>query len=242
MEFELVPLHKNKHHKDYCVTLLNAVWPRSTAAREHSLNKSCDELPCCLVFRRTSNKEVVGYSQIVAVQGKQNACLFESVIIRDDLRGTGLGRKLMNSTEDFAKQLKFHTAYLSTHDKQGFYARLGYTECGPVISLGANACKVSDEFLQKLLGSYAVTNTHSSFESNTRTEETVDVKEIVCTASSLSLTSTESLSPPPCAGPPPPPPPPPPLPTRQTAKSNNQLSRHVIRMDPNATTWLQKSL
>ena len=46
--------------------------------REHGLNKSCDDLPCCLVYRRADSKDVVGFSQVVAVQGKDKACLLES--------------------------------------------------------------------------------------------------------------------------------------------------------------------
>lgn len=48
------------------------------SCREHGLNKSCDDLPCCLVYRQADNKEVVGFSQVVAVQGKDKACLVES--------------------------------------------------------------------------------------------------------------------------------------------------------------------
>lgn len=33
MEYELVALHKNKHHFDDCTAILNAEWPRSKAAR-----------------------------------------------------------------------------------------------------------------------------------------------------------------------------------------------------------------
>ena len=37
--------------------------------------------------------------------------------------------------------------YLNTLDKQGFYSHLGYTPCGPVVSLGANASRVSQQFV-----------------------------------------------------------------------------------------------
>ncbi|PRD21612.1 UNVERIFIED_CONTAM: hypothetical protein NCL1_51261 [Trichonephila clavipes] len=41
----------------------------------------------------------------------------------------------MSKTEEYAKKLKFYTAYLSTHDQQGFYERLGYIYCEPVSSI-----------------------------------------------------------------------------------------------------------
>ncbi|KAK7493546.1 hypothetical protein BaRGS_00015257, partial [Batillaria attramentaria] len=78
MEYEAVPLHKHREHTDTCANILNEEWPRSKAARNHSLGKSCDDLPCTLVLRRKSDHEVVGSSRMVTVQGKEGACLFES--------------------------------------------------------------------------------------------------------------------------------------------------------------------
>ncbi|KAK7104192.1 N-alpha-acetyltransferase 80-like [Littorina saxatilis] len=235
MEYELVHLHKNKRHFDDCCAILNAEWPRSKAAREHSLNKSCDGLPCCLVYRQVDSKEVIGFSQVVAVQGKDKACLFESVIIHHDLRGKGLGRKLMDATEQFARGMNFKTVYLNTLDKQGFYSHLGYTECGPVVSLGANASRVSEQFLQKLLG----TSGDSSDDSDSTKAR---VNQNTNALSQHPPSSSPALPPPPPPPPAVPAPPPPPPPTQQSQNSTAGLSRHVIRMDPNAVTWMHKSL
>ncbi|XP_059147974.1 N-alpha-acetyltransferase 80-like isoform X2 [Physella acuta] len=103
---ELVPLHHCKEFTESCTEILNSFWPRSVAAREHSLHQSCDSMPISLVLiNRQHNKdaEVIGYSRIAAVQGILQACLVESVIIREVDRGKGFGRVLMQLTEDFAR-------------------------------------------------------------------------------------------------------------------------------------------
>ena len=48
-------------------------------------------------------------------------------------------------------RLHFKTVYLNTLDKQGFYSHLGYTPCGPVVSLGANASRVSQQFVSTIV-------------------------------------------------------------------------------------------
>ena len=47
---------------------------------------------------------------------------------------------ILNRNDYFRKGLK--SLYLSTIDKEGFYARLGYSRCSPVLSLGSNAHRV----------------------------------------------------------------------------------------------------
>ena len=49
-----------------------------TLCREHSLQKSCDMFPCCLVLRRCDNLQVIGFSQLVSVLGDQHSCIIES--------------------------------------------------------------------------------------------------------------------------------------------------------------------
>ncbi|XP_076464277.1 N-alpha-acetyltransferase 80-like isoform X2 [Babylonia areolata] len=217
--------------------------------REHSLNKSCDSLPVCLVMRRGNSQEVVGFSQIVAVQGKDLACLFESVIIRQDLRGTGLGRRLMEATEDFARQKQMKTVYLNTLDKADFYTHLGYLPCQAVTSLGANASRVSEEFLQKLVGGGSSTRP-------TRDDCLPAPVDRLCHGDHGATCSPSPSLPPhgdhgatcsPSPSLPPPPPPPPPPPSTAGSSQGSQagkdgVSRHVLRMDPSAVTWMCKHL
>lgn len=65
-----------------------------------------------------------------------DAAWVESVIIRQNLRGSGYGRILMNKTEEYARACGFSILYLSTHDQHAFYGKLGYDFCPPVTIYG----------------------------------------------------------------------------------------------------------
>lgn len=49
-----------------------------------------------------------------------------SVYIREDQRGVGLGKKLVQALMDFAGQQQLDRLYLFTPDQAGFYAKLGW--------------------------------------------------------------------------------------------------------------------
>ncbi|XP_046364340.2 N-alpha-acetyltransferase 80-like [Haliotis rufescens] len=212
---ELFPLHSHKEWLQDCAGLLNSEWPRSIAARLYSLEKSCDDLPCSLVL--VSENKVVGHSRLASVQGIKNSCLLESVVVPKDLRGKGLGRKLMDKTEEYAKSSGFQTIFLNTIDKQEFYRHLGYQDSGPVASLGANAHLIPDSLIAKMM------NVGMSHTPDTAKKE-VAVAEL----------------PPPDTSPPPPPPPPIPPPPPAPAPADDD--RHVIRLSRNSVTWMRKDL
>ena len=82
-------------------------------------------------------------SMLIAVEGDQvlgTAALVEadmdshpelspwlaSVYIREDQRGRGLGKQLVQALMDFAGQQGLAKLYLFTPDQEGFYARLGW--------------------------------------------------------------------------------------------------------------------
>ncbi|XP_046571177.1 N-alpha-acetyltransferase 80-like [Haliotis rubra] len=187
---ELFPLHSHKEWLQDCAGLLNSEWPRSIAARLYSLEKSCDDLPVSLVL--VAENKVVGHSRLASVQGIRNSCLLESVVVPKDLRGKGLGRKLMDKTEEYAKSAGFKTIFLNTIDKEEFYRHLGYQPSGPVASLGANAHLIPDSLISKMMGG-SMTNSPDTAKEATVAE----------------LPSSDTSNPPPPAPPPPPPIPPP---------------------------------
>ncbi|ELU02891.1 hypothetical protein CAPTEDRAFT_169672 [Capitella teleta] len=120
-------------------------------ARLHSLAKSSEQFPLSLVLLEEGEKsEIVGHSRVCKVIGQPTACLLESVVIRRNKRGLGLGRILMRETELQSVRRGFTEAYLTTHDKQNFYAHLGYEYCSPVVTLGSASNLLSEHMCEKL--------------------------------------------------------------------------------------------
>lgn len=62
-----------------------------------------------------------------------------AVVISPRYRGKGLGRLVMDGCEQLAGEMGFSTAFLSTHDQQGFYGKLGYDFCEPICHYGSVA-------------------------------------------------------------------------------------------------------
>ncbi|XP_046401740.1 N-alpha-acetyltransferase 80 isoform X2 [Ischnura elegans] len=143
---EVVPLHSVPHFTEQCCYLLNLEWKRSEVARLRSLEVSCDKLPTCLVLIRSYNemKEVIGHSKLSRIPSIPEGCFIESVVIHPNYRRKGLGRFLMEKTEAYAKSRGCLMAYLSTHDQQIFYGKLGYSECKPV-SIYGSALPISQQ-------------------------------------------------------------------------------------------------
>lgn len=48
----------------------------------------------------------------------------------------------MTACNDVASKLGFKYLYLSTHDQQGFYTKLGYELCEPVCHFGAGTLPI----------------------------------------------------------------------------------------------------
>ncbi|XP_033639700.1 N-alpha-acetyltransferase 80-like [Asterias rubens] len=142
------PLHRRPDLIDDCADLLNAQWPRSKAARLHSLDKSRDELPYSLVMvaneQGRSSPAVIGYCRLVRVISMPSSVLIESVVVPEHLRGKGIGRQVMEMAETHAKSQGYTTMFLNTKDKQGFYSHLGYEFCSPVNTLNAQMLETCD--------------------------------------------------------------------------------------------------
>ena len=49
-------------------------------------------------------------------------------IVREDLRGIGIGRQIISEIEHMAKIFGIETVYLWTEDQMGFYFKLGYSK------------------------------------------------------------------------------------------------------------------
>ncbi|XP_007061890.2 N-alpha-acetyltransferase 80 [Chelonia mydas] len=157
-----VPLHQRPDLVEVCAELINEEWKKSKTSRMYSLQKSTDNFPMCLVLIRTqrdteaaeegkmAKTQLLGHARLSRVVSQPESLFVETVVVSRALRGQGYGRKLMEATESYAKSRGFRHLHLTTHDKQHFYAHLGYTASEPVQSMGFMSSVVPMEFLQML--------------------------------------------------------------------------------------------
>lgn len=208
MDLRLVALHVRDDLRQDAVRLLNSQWTRSPSARLVSLSRSSDDLPCCLVLV-ANDSNVVGYGRLSAVVGHVGAVLIESVVVEASLRGQGLGRKLMDCCESYARNLGYDLMFLSTHDKEGFYAHLGYSRCQPVSGKPAGGLGIADTRLSRLATCFGgsrlpVTEQEEDGQTHAENCRVIDKDD---DGKASAVTSAFDPNPPP-PGPPPPPPPP----------------------------------
>ncbi|CAJ0600528.1 unnamed protein product [Cylicocyclus nassatus] len=132
--YELTPLYDRPDLSKECIRLLNEEWPRSDGSREHSQAKSCRLTPpMSFLLLDKSDGRLIGHARLCLLPNRPTSCWVESVIIAKDLRGQGLGRRLMTMLEDAARDLGFIEMFLSTEDKVDFYERCGYLKCKPIL-------------------------------------------------------------------------------------------------------------
>ncbi|KAK2841268.1 hypothetical protein Q7C36_012847 [Tachysurus vachellii] len=197
----IVPLHHRWDLLEACADLLNTQWQRSVGARLHSLRQSSDSYPACLVLLK--GDMLIGHARVSRVLGSRSAFV-ESVVVRDELRGQGYGRALMEGVECYARTRGFTRLYLTTHDKQYFYAHLGFELSRPVQNVGTLASLMPMELLHKFC----------------RTAES----EVGVVNEMKNHTAVPNNNPP--LPPLPPPPPPPPLLNTVSLTSPSHLSSH----------------
>lgn len=145
----MVPIHQRPDLLLPCAQLVNSHWQRSEGARLHALQKSCQEFPVSLAMLAGSPgaERVLGHARLSRVVGHGASLFVESVVVSEAERGKGYGRVLMERTERYARGRGFLRLCLTTHDKQLFYAHLGYAPSAPVQSAGSLASVVPMETL-----------------------------------------------------------------------------------------------
>ncbi|XP_052420138.1 N-alpha-acetyltransferase 80 [Carassius gibelio] len=214
------PLHERWDLVEVCAELLNAQWQRSMGARIHSLRQSSHSYPVCLLLlsgeRRSQDEKLIGHARLSRVLGSRSLFV-ESVVVCSTLRGKGYGRVLMEGVERYAKGRGCTRLCLTTHDKQHFYAHLGFVLSKPVQNVGTLASFMPMELLHKFCRSA------ESEEEGSKSDKLNNPAP-----------STPSILPPPppppsLSGPPPPPPisapPPPPCPPSSLAPVNQTLEQ-----------------
>ncbi|XP_072223291.1 N-alpha-acetyltransferase 80 [Leuresthes tenuis] len=237
-----VPIHQRPDLLVPCADLVNSEWQRSQAARVHSLQKSCSEFPVCLVLLQghRGTERLLGHARLSRVTGHSSSLFVESVVVSKEERGRGYGRTLMEETERYAKRRGFKRLCLTTHDKQHFYAHLGYVLSTPVQSTGAVMAFVPMEMLMRLS---RFPNEEASTRKQTLTQTEAQVSQDNRDSGGASVVgSSFSLPPPPppppsISTPPPPPPPsistpPPPPPSIPPPQSAEQLVVQTLTETP----------
>ncbi|XP_078109981.1 N-alpha-acetyltransferase 80 [Sander vitreus] len=204
-----VPIYRRPDLLLPCADLVNSEWQRSQAARVHSLQKSCPEFPVCLVLLQgqRETERLLGHARLSQVVGHSSSLFVESVVVSKAERGKGHGRTLMEETERYAKSRGFKRLCLTTHDKQHFYAHIGYMLSMPVQNAGAMTAFVP---METLLRFSRMPSEEANTQKPTRTKMDAQVSQ--GRACVVGLPPPSSLPPPSIPPLPPPPPPPPSIP------------------------------
>ncbi|KAM6248189.1 LOW QUALITY PROTEIN: N-alpha-acetyltransferase 80 [Spheniscus humboldti] len=162
-ELSLVPLHRRPELLEACAELLGEEWGKSRASRLHTLQRSSDAFPTCLLLLRSWGPatapaavpatwegpcQLVGHVRLSRVAGRPHDLFVESVVVARALRGQGYGRRLMEATERWARARGFSCLHLTTHDKQHFYAHLGFVLGEPVQSVAFLSPAIPAEVLR----------------------------------------------------------------------------------------------
>lgn len=152
-ELTLVPLHQRPELLEACAELLREEWGKSRASRLHTLQRSSDSFPICLLLLQSRGTaeatcQLVGHVRLSRVAGRPHGLFVESVVVARALRGQGYGRRLMEATEQWARARGFSCLHLTTHDKQHFYAHLGFVVGEPVQSVAFLSPSIPTEVLR----------------------------------------------------------------------------------------------
>lgn len=112
--------------------------------------------PMFAVYERTGG--VLG-AVALEVRDPENG-MVRSLVVAEELRGTGIGRALVADVEARARSLGLRTLHLLTDSAESFFTKLGYQRVERALapaSIRAHAqfqalCPASAAFMQKVLG------------------------------------------------------------------------------------------
>ncbi|XP_038073700.1 N-alpha-acetyltransferase 80-like isoform X2 [Patiria miniata] len=147
--YTLEPLHSRQDLIEDTVRLLKEEWPMCLAERLQVVETpKCTGLPCSLVLietREGAKSEVLGHVRIVQVHPQcEQRVYIESVAIKRSRRNQGLGRKLHELIEDYAKNClgsRYLHVSVRSESNEEYYRCLGFEECKQVTVIAPNVLR-----------------------------------------------------------------------------------------------------
>lgn len=136
-QLKLVKIHENTHLIDSCIQILNEEWPRESGNRMKTMKRSSDNFPICLALIN-GHEKVLGFVKLTSEKPFNPVIFVESLVVRKDCRGKGIGRFIMEQVERIGKELNFTKIHLTTIEQQGFYCKLGYYNVSPKMNICIN--------------------------------------------------------------------------------------------------------
>jgi len=138
----LIRLYDRKDLIRDCAILINEEWRMSETAREHMVERSANaEPPMAFLLMDNERNELLGYARLFWVLNinEGNCLMIDTVVIRREMRGRGLGKLFMNELKTEAIERGCKMLLLTTEDKVEFYIKCGYRRCQdlvPIADLG----------------------------------------------------------------------------------------------------------
>ncbi|XP_021947363.1 N-alpha-acetyltransferase 80 isoform X2 [Folsomia candida] len=259
--FDLICAQKHPELIDECIDLLNTQWPRSKTARLVSIQQGSSEgFPTTLLLINTHSnddpKRVVAHCKVSPVSVYHpSACFVESVVVAKELRGKGIGRIIMDKMEAYVKW-GIRIIYLTTHDQQGFYEKLGYSLCEPVVVYGGKCSSFKMDggktpFSSQHIRPAGTVQHKTTIEDNIKTMDESEVLSSMMTQKATLIENpkdnknnianknvTEVIKSVPSS---PPPPPPPPL-NNLAISHSRKLTKTDIVLKPEMKVTMKKEL
>lgn len=90
------------------------------------MQKACLSPPIQLALVDSETSSVLAFAKLTVETLFDPGVFVESVVVRKDLRGQGLGRRIMEACEKICRQRGHKQLRLTTTDQEAFYTRLGY--------------------------------------------------------------------------------------------------------------------
>ena len=106
-------------------------------------------------FMVVNNKAPVGYLAIVHDLNNGELQL-SKIYVKKSLRGDGLGRKMLEFTEDLCRKRRIREIWLTVNknntDSIAWYSRMGFTNAGPTVQDIGGGFVMDDFRMEKIIG------------------------------------------------------------------------------------------